>query len=73
MMMMTMMKITLHGISSFHFYRWNQFKVIPSFPWPVCHVFVYIFPHAKIRLIRCYKQHIALTLQFSSAKSKQRR
>jgi len=22
-------KITLYGISSFHFYRWNQFKVIP--------------------------------------------
>ena len=20
---------TLHGMSSFHFYRWNQFKVIP--------------------------------------------
>ena len=22
-------KITLYGISSFHFYHWNQFKVIP--------------------------------------------
>ena len=22
-------KVTLYGISSFHFYRWNQFKVIP--------------------------------------------